>query len=176
MQLAITALSTKSASYLADVLSTINTCKCNLVELRTSQLAGTSAAYLLIEGNWNQIAKLENLLENLQGQSHLDLQIQLIRPDSSRPSVEGMPYCLETMSLYRNDIVQDIMTFLMSRNIAIEEISASRYHAHYCNNTVFSTRFIVSIPISMRLLSFREEFLDFCDNLNLDAILEPIKR
>lgn len=174
MQLAITALSTRSAPYLTDMLSAINNCKCNVVELRTSQLAEISATYLLIEGNWNQVAKLESLLENLQ--TRLDLQIQLMRPDTTKSSREAMPYCLETMSLYRNDIIQDIITFLMTRNIGVEEISASQYHAHYCDNSVFSTRFIVSVPTNVRLLSFREEFLDFCDNLNLDAILEPIKR
>lgn len=174
MQLAITALGTNSNHYLNDVLSAINNCKCNLIELRTSQLAQASAAYFLIEGDWNQIAKLENLLENLQ--HRLDIQIQIIRPTGSPPSPQGIPYSLETMSLYRNDIVQDITTFLMSRKIFIEELSASRYQAPYCNSPVFSTRFIVSIPSDIRLLSFREEFLDFCDNLNLDAILEPIKR
>lgn len=174
MQLAITALGTNSTLYLNDVLSAINNCKCNLTELRTSQLAEAFAAYLLIEGDWNQIAKLESLLDSLQ--NRLGIQIQLIRPDDSKPLPQGIPYSLETMSLYRNDIVQDVTTFLMSRNIFIEELSASRYHAPYCNSPVFSTRFIVSIPSNIRLLSFREEFLDFCDNLNLDAILEPIKR
>jgi glycine cleavage system transcriptional repressor len=32
------------------------------------------------------------------------------------------------------------------------------------------------VPANVHILSLREEFLDFCDDLNIDAILEPIKR
>jgi glycine cleavage system transcriptional repressor len=35
---------------------------------------------------------------------------------------------------------------------------------------------IVRIPAGMRIVSLRDEFLDFCDQMNLDAILEPVKR
>ncbi|WP_305908306.1 ACT domain-containing protein [Methylomarinum sp. Ch1-1] len=174
MQLAITALGTKTTLYLAEVLSAISNCKCNVVELRTSQLATTSAAYLLIEGNWNHIAKLENILDGLQ--DRLGIQFQSMRPETTKSASDGIPYSLETLSLYRNDVIQDITAFLMNRDIGIEEISASRYLAPYCQSPIFSTRFILTIPPEIRLLSLREEFLDFCDNLNLDAILEPIKR
>jgi glycine cleavage system transcriptional repressor len=34
---------------------------------------------------------------------------------------------------------------------------------------------IVNVPASIHLGAMREEFMDLCDNLNLDAILEPVK-
>lgn len=174
MQLAITALGTKTSLYLSEILATISSCKCQVVELRCTQMADASAAYVLIEGNWNHVAKLENVFESLQ--TKLGIHIHSIRPESDKASIEYLPYSLETMSLYRNDTIQDIIAFLSNRNIHIEEISATRYIAHYSKSAVFSTRFIVSVPPEMRLLALREEFLDFCDNLNLDAILEPVKR
>ena len=60
--------------------------------------------------------------------------------------------------------------------IEVEEISGSSYQAPYISTYVFATKFIVLIPPEIRLLPLREEFLDFCDQLNIDAILEPIKR
>ncbi len=174
MQLAITVLGKQTTLYIADVLSAISNCRCNVVEFRNSQFPNTSAAYLLIEGNWNHIAKLESLLENLQAK--LGVQFRTMRPESNSPPREVIPYSLETVSLYRDEVIHEIISFLINHNIGIEEISASRYLAHYCQNPVFSTRFIVAIPSEIHLLSFREEFLDFCDNLNLDAILEPLKR
>jgi len=66
--------------------------------------------------------------------------------------------------------------FLTMHGIEIEEVSGSSYQAPYIATSVFSTKFIVLIPPEVRLLSLREEFLDFCDQLNIDAILEPIKR
>ena len=174
MQLAITLLGTKTTLYIPEVLSAVSNCKCNVVEFRSSQLAEASAAYLLIDGNWNHLAKLENLLENLQ--TRLDVRLHTVRPETGKGTNQVIPYSLETVSLYRNEIILDITSFLLSRNIEIEEISASRYLAHYCESPIFSTRFIIAIPSKIHLLSFREEFLDFCDNLNLDAILEPLKR
>lgn len=174
MQLAITALGAKNTHFIEAVLMSIDDCKCNVLELRTSHLADASAAYLLVEGNWNQIAKLENTLATLQ--IKLDIQLTTLRPNPGNKNIEGIPYTLETVSLYRNDVIKDITHFLLCRQIEIEEISASRYPAAYGQNPIFSTRFIITIPAKTRLLTLREEFMDFCDNLNLDAILEPIKR
>ncbi len=174
MQLAITALSKNTTKYLSDILTAIGTCDCSIIELKTSLFSQASACYLLTEGNWNQIAKLETVLDHLK--DRLDILIQTMRPEKTKTGRDGTPYTLETISLYRNDIIQDLATFLLSRNVYIEEICASRYQAPYFSNPIFSTKFIISIPADVRILSLREEFLDFCDNLNLDAILEPIKR
>ena len=87
-----------------------------------------------------------------------------------------LPYSLETISLDKESIVESITAFLFDRDIAIEEITGSSYQAAYIQSAVFSTKFIILIPSSLSLLSLREEFLDFCDQLNIDAILEPLKR
>ncbi len=87
-----------------------------------------------------------------------------------------MPYTLETISLDKESITESITTFLLDRSIEIEEITGSSYQAPYGETTVFSTKFIILVPPQIHLLSLREEFLDFCDHLNIDAILEPIKR
>ncbi|MCW8845305.1 MAG: glycine cleavage system protein R, partial [Gammaproteobacteria bacterium] len=33
----------------------------------------------------------------------------------------------------------------------------------------------VDIPARIQLSGLRDEFMEFCDQLNLDAVLEPIK-
>ena len=40
---------------------------------------------------------------------------------------------------------------------------------------MFSVYMVVSVPVAVHIPMLREEFLDFCDHLNLDAILEPVK-
>ncbi len=174
MQLAITALGEKKPQFLAPLLVAISNCKCNLLELRASHLALSTATYLLVDGDWNQVAKLETTLEGLQ--TRLGIQIHSLRPEQLLTTAEYIPFTLETMSVSCNEVVKEITQFLLNRHIEIEEISASRYLTSYGNNPVFSTRFLISIPASTRLLSLREEFMEFCDNLNLDAILEPLKR
>lgn len=174
MQLAITALGNNPINFIAEILAAIRDCKCNILEIRSSCLAQSTAAYLLVQGNWNQIAKLEGALEIIE--RRLSIKIHSLRPEPRNKLGEFLPYSLETLSLDRDNVVESIATFLLSRDIAIEEIIASSYQAPYIQNTVFSSKFIILIPPQLHLLSLREEFMDFCDQLNIDAILEPIKR
>ena len=179
MQLAISVLGKKTNEFLVDFLSAVSICHCNVVEFNTCNHTRLTAAYLLIDGNWNHVAKLENLLESLR--HRYQLQISLLRPDDAESDAEpvlppGVPYTLETISSDKRDILFAITQFITDRGILIEEITASRHGAAIFDQRIFSTRFLVLVPDKVRILSLREEFLDFCDSLNIDAILEPIKR
>jgi glycine cleavage system transcriptional repressor len=176
MQLAITALGSNQINFIAEILPAIRDSNCNILEIRASHLGKSAAAYLLVQGNWNQIAKFESLLDNIQ--KRLEVKIHLLRPDQNDKdkSKECVPYSLETISLDKDNVVESISSFLLDRDVAIEEITGSSYQAPYVQSSVFSTKFVLLIPPQIHLLSLREEFLDFCDQLNIDAILEPIKR
>ncbi|MCX7092137.1 MAG: transcriptional regulator [Methylobacter sp.] len=174
MQLAITALGHYQTNFIAEILPSVRDCKCNILEIRSSRLAQSTAAYLLISGNWNQIAKLETTLDIIQ--RRLDIKIHSLRPEQKDKPKECVPYSLETISLDRDNVTESITTFLLDREIEIEEIAGSCYQAPYIQTSVLSTKFVILIPPQLHLLSLREEFLDFCDRLNIDAILEPIKR
>ncbi|MFA5983198.1 MAG: ACT domain-containing protein [Methylococcaceae bacterium] len=174
MQLAVTALGTVGNNFIAEILPLISDCHCTILEIRSTRLAQATACYLLIDGNWNHIAKLENYLITLE--KKLEIGIHTLRPETKNKLNDGIPYSLETISLDSDNTVNAITSFLFERNISIEEIIGSSYQAPYIYNQIFSTKFVVTIPANIRLLSLREEFLDFCDQLNIDAILEPIKR
>ncbi len=174
MQLAITALGNNQINFISEILPAIRDCNCNILEIRSSHLSQSTAAYLLIQGNWNQIAKLENTLDIIQ--KRLDIKIQTLRPDNKDKTKDWLPYSLETISLDRDNIIEAITNFLFEREIDIEEIHGSSYQAPYTHSSAFTTKFVVLVPPQLQLLTLREEFLDFCDQLNIDAILEPVKR
>lgn len=177
MQLAISVLGDKKDDFIAEILSAISTCHCSILEFRTSNLADITSVYVLTDGNWNYVAKLEALLEIMR--SRFQLQISFFRPqDSAVISIpkDGVPYTLETISTEKIDLLFAVTTFLLDRGIYIVEISANLNPALLFDSQIFSTRLTLQVPSDVRILSLREEFLDFCDNLNIDAILEPIKR
>jgi glycine cleavage system transcriptional repressor len=33
----------------------------------------------------------------------------------------------------------------------------------------------IGVPANIHIAMLREEFMDFCDDLNLDAMMEPVK-
>ncbi len=174
MQLSITALGAHHTHYIAEMLPAIRDCKCSVLEIRSSQLGQSTASYLLIQGNWNQIAKVETILEQIQ--KRLEVKIEMLRTEPKDKGKDYVPYTLETLSLDKERIIESINAFLLEREIEIEEITGSSYLAPYAHTPVFSTKFVLLVPPQLHLLSLREEFLDFCDRLNIDAILEPIKR
>ncbi|MDD4915650.1 MAG: transcriptional regulator [Methylococcales bacterium] len=174
MQLAITVLGNKSSDFLVETLSAVSACQCRVLELRTASLQHITSLFMVMDGNWNHIAKLEGMLDTLA--KRLLMQISFLRPETGAATQEGVPYMLETISMDKKDLLFAVTSFLLERGILIEEITASRHQAAFFNNTVFSSKFILLVPDDVRVLSMREEFLDFCDNLNIDAILEPIKR
>lgn len=173
MQLTITALGKKSTPFITELLATISSCNCNIIDLKFSNLAQSTTTYLLVDADWNQIAKLETSLENIK--KRLEIQINTIRPEPNKKKPTSIPYSLETVSVDRHNVIEDITNFLYEREISIEEINASSYPAPYAQTLISSTKFIILIPPQVRLLLFREEFLDFCDTQNIDAIVEPIK-
>lgn len=178
MQLAITVLGNKTVGLIAEILSAVSVCQCTVLELSTSHLTEITSIYCLIDGNWNHIAKLEGMLESLR--QRFQVQINLLRPQdesaATLPMSEGVPYTLETISMEKKDLLHELTAFLSERGILIDEINASLHPSMLFSNPVFSSRFTLLVPPDVRILSLREEFMDFCDSLNIDAILEPIKR
>jgi glycine cleavage system transcriptional repressor len=177
MRLAITVLGKKSTAFMTNILATIATCKCNILDLNVSRFSeSTVAAHLLVQGNWNYLAKLESHLEQLE--KRLDIKIHSLHtePPQTTDSEDSIPYTLETISINSEELIQDMMTFLLTHHITIAEMKCSCYPAVYSQTPLLATKFIILIPADIPLMCFREEMLNFCDNCNVDAIFEPIKR
>lgn len=174
MQLAVTILGSRTKKVIPEVLLAVEECHCTIIDMSAGHLGQATALYLLIEGNWNHIAKFESTLEVFQ--KTLELQTHTLRSNKTEKNATGMPYTLEIIALDQDSIIQSVVAFLYDNNISIQELSANRYQAAYNQSMVFSAKLIVIIPKESSLLSVREQFLDFCDRLNIDAILEPVKR
>lgn len=175
MQLAIIILGKKSTVFITDILTAITTHKCNILEFNLSDFShSATVAYLLLEGNWNCLAKLEIALEHLQ--KRLDITISTLHLEAQEVVCEYIPYNLEIIGINEEGILPDILTFLDSRHIIAQEIKSSCYPAAYTETLLFSAKFVLVIPIYIQLMRFRDELFDFCDSLNVDAVFEPIKR
>ena len=176
MQLAITILGKQSSVFITDVLTAVTTHKCNILEFSLSDFYNSSATayYLLVEGNWNCLAKLETALEHFQ--KRLDVKICSMHLDPPQTVSESIPYNFEIIAINQDGILEDLLTFLATHRIVTKEIKASCYPAYYSQTPLFSVKLLLLIPVHIHLLSFREELLDFCDGSNVDAIFEPMKR
>jgi len=71
--------------------------------------------------------------------------------------------------------VHDVADFLAERDINIETLDTETYAAAHTGTPMFSMNLRISVPGDMHIATLRDEFTDFCDQLNLDAVLEPAK-
>lgn len=146
---------------------------CNIEDSRMTVLGGEFAAVLLIEGKWNMLAKVESSLPDLEQQLGLTI---VIKRTSERENTRSLvPYAVDVFSLDRPGIVNSLSKFFAERDINIEDMVTSAYADPRTATQVFSVHITVGIPANIHIASLRDEFMDYCDDLNLDSSLEPIK-
>lgn len=142
----------------------------NISESRMTVLGGEFAMMLLVSGSQDCI---ENILSKLE-ETGLNLNLTLIAKETQPQEVEQkrLPYQITVVSMDHPGIVHDISDFLSSRKLNIEEIETQTYPAAHTGTTMFSLDMVISVPAESSVRKLRDDFITFCDDLNLDATLE----
>ena len=172
-QLVIVILGTLQSSSINDLIKIIASHSCHMIDCRISVLGQECAANLLISGNWSAIAKLEAHIPALE--KKLGLNIQHRRTQQSSVDILSLPYSIYITALDSPDITHKITQFLSDENIPINHLTVSAYAAPYTQAPMLTISISINIPITAHIADVRERFLLFCDDLNLDVIIEPQK-
>lgn len=146
---------------------------CNIVDSRMTVLGGEFAVLLMVEGPWNTLARIENALPELE--QRLGMTIISRRTEGRPPGQNLIPYAVDVVALDHPGIVKSLASFFSKRKINIEELTTTSYAAAHTGTPMFAVSMTVGIPADTHLGTLREEFLEYCDSLNLDAVLEPVK-
>ena len=146
---------------------------CNIVDSRMSVLGGEFALMLMVEGNWNTLSKVEKSLQGLG--ELLGLTIISKQTKQREGTQQLIPYSVEVVSLDHPGIVNKLANFFSQRKINIENLNTNTYAAAHTGAKMFSVNMTVELPAETHIPRLRDEFLDFCDQLNLDAMIEPVR-
>ncbi|MFM7396930.1 MAG: glycine cleavage system protein R [Gammaproteobacteria bacterium] len=171
--LAISAIGPDRTGLVHDLTQVISDCGGNISESRMASLGNEFAMVLLVAGNWHSIAKLETELQRFATESGLTLHLQRTDPRGAR--TDQLPYSIDAVCLDQTGIVAALSGFCASRNIDIAEVATRIYPAAHTGALMFAVQMIINVPSKLHLAHLREEFMEFCDARNLDAILEPVK-
>lgn len=171
--LVVSALGADRPGLVNELSRAILECDCSIEDSRMTVLGGEFAIVLLAQGNWNTLTKLEMQLKRLE--QTLSMTIIAKRTESRTPSGDALPYAVEVVAVNQPGIVHHLASFFASRAINIEDMVTRSYSAPHTGTPMFSVNLAIGIPANTHIAMLREEFLDFCDDLNLDAVLEPIK-
>jgi glycine cleavage system transcriptional repressor len=169
----ISALGNNRPGLVHQLSKAVKDCGCNILDSRMAVLGGEFAVILLLAGTWDAIAKIESMIPRLE--DSLDLTLISRRTEVRQKVANLMPYAVEVVASDRPGIVHDIAQFFSSRDINIEELYTGSYSAAHTGTPMFSLHVTISVPTNTSIAALRGEFMDLCDQLNLDAVMEPVK-
>lgn len=169
----LSAIGTDRTGVVQDITKVILSCGGNIEESRMTALGSEFAVLMLVSGNWHTLTRLENGLAKLNKNDQLTVSIR----KTGERAIKGdrMPYAVDVVSLDQQGIVFNLADFFATRDIEIADVATRRYAAAHTGAPMFAVQMAVNIPAAVQIAQLRDEFLELCDRLNLDAILEPVK-
>jgi len=149
-------------------------CDCHLLRSQGQVIGQEAAMSGLVEGRWNCIAKFEAAMNKLA--KKLTLDINLKRTDPPNGEAKLLPYLAQVVALDRPETLYNICHFFTARGIQIESLQCDGYVSGPNRTSMLNVNLSVNIIADINIADLREEFLVFCDELNIDGILEPERR
>lgn len=171
--LAVSAIGENRPGLIEPIVKAFRECGCNVNDSRMTVVGDRFTMMALLSGTWDAIAKIESLLPRLE--QEIDITFVAQRAAVREPSRDLMPYAVEVIAVDQVGIVHQIAQFFARREINIEDMYSGNYTAAHTGTPMFSLHMTISIPTDVSIAAMRSDFMDFCDQLNLDAIMEPVK-
>lgn len=171
--LAVTAIGSDRTGLIRDISQIVTNAGGNIMESRMIALGKEFAVLMLVSGNWHAVGKITEKLGHLQEQTDLTITVRNSAPQDDRNSA---PYNIDVVTLDHEGIVLGLSAFFANRDLEIAEMNTRHYHAPHTGAPMFGVQMTVNVPSTVQVASLRDEFLEFCDGENLDAIMEPAER
>ncbi len=171
--LAISAMGSNHPQTIDNITKQINDHDCNIRQSHFSVVGNEVAVVLLVNGRWDAIAKLETSLQKIA--LEFDLCINVKHTNVTASSSSSLPYQVHVIAVDKAGIVQSLSQFFIDQGIKIIELNGASYPAMGTGTAMFKLEMTVHIAADTQLVHLREQFMIFCDDRNLDAIIEPVR-
>ena len=172
-QLVLTALGQDKPGFVKALSKVVLDSGGNITESRMTRLGNEFALIMFVVGSEKVISVVESSVK--ESQASLALAINCKRTSIKKVQEKHKPYQINVICMDQPGIVHDLTDYIASHFINIETMDTSSYAAAHTGTTMFSLDMCISIPESVNTTQFKNDFLSFCDNLNLDASVEPLK-
>lgn len=145
----------------------------NICDSRMTVLGGHFAILILVAGPWNKLARIEAQLPEIEKRLGIRIMVTHTEPKSPQPTM--VPYSVEVISIDHPGIVYNLACFFYARDVNIETMNTVTYSAPHSGATMFALEMTINIDALTPIAELRDDFLDYCDELNLDAHIDPCK-
>jgi len=171
--LAVCAIGTESPDIFGKITHSFVKCGCEILESKFSIMGNKFLLMAMVSGSWDSIAKIETALKRLGQNLGLTFSVERITENSTKN--EDIPYVMEVVAAKNIDLVHQAVRFFELQKVIIKELLSGGFVANHTKAQMISLQITISVPPELSISSFRSDFVDFCDRLNIDAVLEPLK-
>jgi glycine cleavage system transcriptional repressor len=144
----------------------------NIDDSRMTVLGGEFAILMSVTGSEPAVTALEPRLVTVCEQLGL---VHLFRPtierDRTRPAI---PYRVRVRAMDHPGIVHEIAGFFSSRQINIDDLNTETRPAAHTGTPIFDLTMRVQLPPDVQVRALRSAFEAFCDERDLDGVLDPL--
>lgn len=145
--------------------------RCSVISSRLTQHGDHSALTLQAAGSWDALARLESALEQVGHRQ--DVMLSCTRISAATPQRPALPYVVYVSALHQPDTLTELCQFFTDQGIAVNNIVYDSYPAPQSGALMINANITVSLPVDTQISWLRDQFLEFADLLNLDALIEP---
>lgn len=142
-------------------------------DCRIAQIGDRLTANLLVSGNWSTLGRLETALPGIA--EKLEMQVRFERCEARSFNPEYRPYAAEVIAPQQADLLVHLLEFFENQDVEVAEISTQKYSSTYTGAEMCSVQMVLHVPVNQHPQALRESFMDLCDDLNADGMLDPIK-
>lgn len=82
---------------------------------------------------------------------------------------------VEVTCVDKPGVVFELAAFFARQQISVQSLTSSKYQALHSGVPMFGAQLMVCVPSDAHIATLRDEFLEFCDHMNLDAAMDPLK-
>jgi len=171
--LVVSAIGPHDSNVLGQLTELISQADGNIISSDFALLGNEHTLTLQLSGSWNAIAKIEAKLTQFGENQPIRVLVKRTEPiERTRPY---LPYFIQITCQDKPNIIAEMNTFIINEEMIMTELDSQHYPSTCNNITIATLNIYLLIPADNSLADLRERFMVFCDRLNLDATLEPLK-
>ncbi len=145
----------------------------NIEDSHMSVLGGEFAIILLLSGSVDALQSLK--LQQSKLEDALQLRLLLKSTQARKTAENKISYHIKVIGMDNPGIVHRITRFLSEKDINIENLETDSYPAPHTGTAMFSVTMTVDIPNELATSKLKNEFIELCDEQNLDAEFSPLE-
>lgn len=155
------------------LLSAITERDGNIAQCSLTRHGTAGILTLSISGHWGALSRIEAAIPAMQ--DSLEMNIHMLRTTAEKTQREFRPYAAELYAPTQAGILPAVMSFFTAADVQIRDLSAQEYRSGVSGGELINLTLILDVPMDLSPQSLRESYMDFCDELRADGVLDPIK-